>query len=72
MQEIVSAWGGNSNSRSGIGDFINGSASVPVKGLAGVRKVDAGSGHVVVFVEDSRESPGPGFSLATHSGTVKP
>lgn len=53
MNQIVSAWGDNTN-----GQLANGSAAgqngVPqqVKGLEGVRTVEGGSGHVIAILED--------------------
>lgn len=52
MSEIVSAWGDNSNGNLGIGSEDARNTPTPVAGLAGVRTVEAGSGHVIAVLED--------------------
>ncbi|GAB2858529.1 hypothetical protein GCM10027176_71280 [Actinoallomurus bryophytorum] len=52
MSEIVSAWGDNSNGQIGGEDGAYARSPVPVKGLEGVKKIDAGSGHVVALLTD--------------------
>ena len=52
MSEGVSAWGDNSNGQLGQGDTTNTAVPSPVKGLAAVRKVQAGSGHAVALLSD--------------------
>lgn len=52
MNEIVSAWGDNSNGNLGIGDADGRNAPTAVTGLEGVRTIEAGSGHVIAVLED--------------------
>ncbi|HEX5493760.1 MAG TPA: hypothetical protein VFX70_04190 [Mycobacteriales bacterium] len=52
MGEIISAWGDNSNGQLGDGSTLEHHAPTEVKGLVGVRKVEAGSGHVVALLEN--------------------
>jgi alpha-tubulin suppressor-like RCC1 family protein len=52
MSEIISAWGDNSNGQLGAGDTIERHVPTPLKALDGVRKVEAGSGHVVALMTD--------------------
>ncbi|HEX4831701.1 MAG TPA: hypothetical protein VH478_11485 [Trebonia sp.] len=52
MSDGVSAWGDNSNGQLGQGDTTGVAAPTPVKGLGTVRKVAAGSGHVVALLAD--------------------
>jgi alpha-tubulin suppressor-like RCC1 family protein len=52
MNEIVSAWGDNSNGNLGIGDADGRNAPTVVTGLEGVRTIEAGSGHVIALLED--------------------
>jgi alpha-tubulin suppressor-like RCC1 family protein len=52
MSESVSAWGDNSNGQLADGSTTGRSVPAPVKGLEGVRKVEAGSGHAVVLLND--------------------
>jgi alpha-tubulin suppressor-like RCC1 family protein len=52
MNEIVSAWGDNSNGNLGIGDADGRTAPTVVAGLEGVRTIEAGSGHVIAVLED--------------------
>jgi len=52
MNESVSAWGDNSNGQLGDGTTTVHHAPAPVKGLHGVQKVEAGSGHVLALLAD--------------------
>lgn len=52
MNESVTAWGDNSNGQLGIGSTTGQVAPAVVKGLGNVRKVEAGSGHVVALLAD--------------------
>jgi alpha-tubulin suppressor-like RCC1 family protein len=52
MNESVSAWGDNSNGQLGDESTAGRNIPAPVQGLAGVRKVEAGSGHVVALLDD--------------------
>src|SRR5437588_163807 len=53
MNEIVSAWGDNSNGQLGDGSMEPHLVPTPVKGIEqAVRSVESGSGHVVVLLED--------------------
>jgi alpha-tubulin suppressor-like RCC1 family protein len=52
MNEIVSAWGDNSNGQLGDGSTVEHHTPAPVKGLERVRKVAGGSGHAVALLED--------------------
>jgi alpha-tubulin suppressor-like RCC1 family protein len=52
MNHIVSAWGDNSNGQLGNGSTTGHYAPVAVAGLEGVRKVEAGSGHIIALLED--------------------
>jgi alpha-tubulin suppressor-like RCC1 family protein len=52
MNEIVSAWGENSNGQLGCGSTTDANAPAPVKGLDRVRKVEAGSGHALALLDD--------------------
>jgi alpha-tubulin suppressor-like RCC1 family protein len=49
----VRAWGDNSNGQLGDGSTTKQSTPVEVKGLQGVRTVQAGSGHVAAILEDA-------------------
>lgn len=52
MNEIVSAWGDNSNGQLGNGSTEGQSTPKQVTGFSGVRTVEAGSGHVIAVLED--------------------
>jgi alpha-tubulin suppressor-like RCC1 family protein len=52
MNEGVTAWGENSNGQLGSGSTADQHVPAPVKGLGQVRKVEAGSGHVVALLPD--------------------
>lgn len=52
MNEIVSAWGDNSNGNLGIGSEEARNTPTAIAGLEGVRTVEAGSGHVIAVLED--------------------
>jgi alpha-tubulin suppressor-like RCC1 family protein len=53
MNEIVSAWGDNSNGQLGDGSMEPHLTPTPVKGIEQpVRSVESGSGHVVVLLAD--------------------
>lgn len=52
MNDSVSAWGNNSNGQLGNGSTTEQYAPAPVKGVGKVRKVKAGSGHVVALLAD--------------------
>lgn len=52
MSDGVSAWGDNSNGQLGRGDTTGAAEPVQVKGLTRVRKIRAGSGHVVALLTD--------------------
>lgn len=52
MNEIVSAWGDNSNGQLGNGGTDGHSVPVQVAGLDNVRKIEAGSGHIIALLND--------------------
>lgn len=52
MNDIVSAWGDNSNGQLGDGTTEGRNAPAHVVGLENVRKVEAGSGHIVALCHD--------------------
>lgn len=52
MNDIVSAWGDNSNGQLGDGTTTGRATPAAVAGLTGVRKVEAGSGHIVALCHD--------------------
>lgn len=52
MNEIVSAWGDNSNGNLGLGDADGRNTPNVVPGLGGVRTIEGGSGHVIALMED--------------------
>ena len=52
MNESVIAWGNNSNGQLGNGSTTDQPVPAPIKGLGTVRKVSAGSGHVVALLPD--------------------
>lgn len=52
MNEIVSAWGDNSNGQLGNGTTDEVHTPAAVNGLGNVRTVEAGSGHVIAVLDD--------------------
>jgi len=52
MNEIVSAWGDNSNGQLGNGTTADACAPAPVKLPDRVRTVEAGSGHALALLDD--------------------
>lgn len=52
MNDIVSAWGDNSNGQLGDGTTTGQHAPAHITGLDNVRKVEAGSGHIVALCHD--------------------
>lgn len=52
MSATVSTWGDNSNGNLGTGNLLGRNTPTPVAGLADVRTVEAGSGHVIAVLAD--------------------